>query len=156
MKSKSDDIELARRELILLYIGIKIRKEEEVINNNSIILVQALALTEEEYNKEIEDLKDKSLLDMVNYIKDSIDVIVNFKIDDIIDEYKSDKNENAATDLETLLQKEEAAIREHISYEHKIKIEYEKLLDKMEIMELEHKLLVYQVVRLNYKFNFIL
>ena len=156
MKSKSDDIESARRELILLYIGIKIRKEEEVINNNSIILVQALALTEEEYNKEIEDLKDKSLLDMVNYIKDSIDVIVNFKIDDIIDEYKSDKNENAATDLETLLQKEEAAIREHISYEHKIKIEYEKLLDKMEIMELEHKLLVYQVVRLNYKFNFIL
>ena len=157
MKSKSDDIELARRELILLYIGIKIRKEEEVINNNSIILlIQALALTEEEYNKEIEDLKDKSLLDMVNYIKDSIDVIVNFKIDDIIDEYKSDKNENAATDLETLLQKEEAAIREHISYEHKIKIEYETLLDKMEIMELEHKLLVYQVVRLNYKFNFIL
>ena len=156
MKSKSDDIELARRELILLYIGIKIRKEEEVINNNSIILVQALALTEEEYNKEIEDLKDKSLLDMVNYIKDSIDVIVNLKINDIIDEYKSDKNENAATDLETLLQKEEAAIREHISYEHKIKIEYEKLLDKMEIMELEHKLLVYQVVRLNYKFNFIL
>ena len=39
MKSKSDDIELARRELILLYIGIKIRKEEEVINNNSIILI---------------------------------------------------------------------------------------------------------------------
>jgi hypothetical protein len=39
MKSKSDDIELARRELILLYIGIKIRKEEEVINNNSIILL---------------------------------------------------------------------------------------------------------------------
>lgn len=39
MKSKSDDIELARRELILLYIGIKIRKEEEVINHNSIILL---------------------------------------------------------------------------------------------------------------------
>ena len=34
MKSKLDDTELARRELILLYIGIKLRKEEEVININ--------------------------------------------------------------------------------------------------------------------------
>ena len=34
MKSKSelDDIEKARRELILLYLGIKLRKESEVIN----------------------------------------------------------------------------------------------------------------------------
>lgn len=33
MKSKSelDDIEKARRELILLYLGIKLRKESEVI-----------------------------------------------------------------------------------------------------------------------------
>jgi hypothetical protein len=34
MKSKEniDDIEKARRELILLYLGIKLRKESEVIN----------------------------------------------------------------------------------------------------------------------------
>ena len=67
-------------------------------------------------------------------------------MEDLIEDYKSEKNENAATDYETLLQKEEAAIRDHISYEHKIKIEYEKLLDKMEIMELENKLLIYQAV----------
>ena len=67
---------------------------------------------------------------------------------------KQKKNENAATDYETLLQKEEAAIRDHISYEHKIKIEYEKLLDKMEIMELENKLLMYQVViKINFFYN---
>lgn len=63
-----------------------------------------------------------------------------------MDEYKSKKNENAAEDYETLLQKEEATIRQHISYEHEMKIEYEKLVEKIEIMELENKLLLYQVV----------
>ena len=67
-------------------------------------------------------------------------------MEDLLDEYKSKKNENAATDYETLLQKEEAAIRQHISYEHEIKIEYEKLLDKIDVLELENKLLLYQVV----------
>jgi len=105
-----------------------------------------LSLTEEEYTKEINDLKDISLLDIVNYIKNSLDVIVSFRVEELLDEYKSNKNENAASDYETLLQKEEAAIRQHISYEHEIKIEYEKLLDKIEVLELENKLLLYQVV----------
>ena len=34
MSSKTDDVEKARRELIVLYLGIKLRKEEEVITNN--------------------------------------------------------------------------------------------------------------------------
>ena len=51
-------------------------------------------------------MKKISLLEIVNYIKDSIDVIVSFKVEDLIDEYKSNKDENAATDYETLLQKE--------------------------------------------------
>ena len=89
-------------------------------------------------------------MDIVNYVKNSIDVIVSFKVEDLLDEYKSNKNENAADDYETLLQKEEAAIRQHISYEHEIKIEYEKLLDKIEVLELENKLLLYQVVCYHY------
>ena len=87
-----------------------------------------------------------SLLDIVNYVKNSIDVIVTFKVEDLIDDYKSNKNQNSASDYETLLQKEEAAIRQHISYEHQIKIEYEKVLEKIEVLELENKLLVYQIV----------
>ena len=86
----------------------------------------------------------------MNYVKNSIDVIVSFKVEDLLDEYKANKNENAAGDYETLLQKEEAAIRQHISYEHEIKIEYEKLLDKIEVLELENKLLLYQVVCYHY------
>ena len=70
-------------------------------------------------------------------------------MEDLIDDFKSNKNENAANDYETLLQKEEAAIRQHISYEHQIKIEYEKVLEKLEVMELENKLLLYQIVSKN-------
>ena len=149
MKSKPNDVEKARKELISLYLGIKLRKESDVINNIYLI-IQALSLTEEEYNKEIEELNNISLLDIVNYVKNSIDVIVTFKVEDLIDDYKSNKNQNSASDYETLLQKEEAAIRQHISYEHEIKIEYEKLLDKIEVLELENKLLLYQVVCYHY------
>ena len=70
-------------------------------------------------------------------------------MEDLIDDFKSNKNENTANDYETLLQKEEAAIRQHISYEHQIKIEYEKVLEKLEVMELENKLLLYQIVSKN-------
>ena len=99
--------------------------------------------------------EDISLLDIVSYIKNSIDVIVNFKVEDLMDEYKSKKDDNAAEDYEILLQKEEAAIRQHISYEHEMKIEYEKLLEKIEIMELENKLLVFQIVSMIYIIYFI-
>ena len=91
-------------------------------------------------------MKNISLLDIVNYIKNSIDVIVSFKVEDLIDDFKSNKNQNVASDYETLLQKEEAAIRQHISYEHQIKIEYEKVMEKLEVIELENKLLLYQIV----------
>ena len=105
-----------------------------------------MALTEDEYNNEIEQLKNISLVDIVKYIKDSIDAIVSFKVEDLMDEYKSKKDENSATDYETLLQKEEASIRQHISYEHQIKIEYEKIMDKYEMLDLENKLFIYQSV----------
>ena len=105
--------------------------------------------------KEIDEIKDISLLDIVSYIKNSIDVIVNFKVEDLMDEYKSKKDDNTAEDYEILLQKEEAAIRQHISYEHEMKIEYEKLLEKIEIMELENKLLVFQIVSIIYIIYFI-
>ena len=148
MKSKENENEEARKELILLYLGIKLRKESDVIINKIINLLQVLTLTDDIYNKEKEELKNISLLDIVNYIKNSIDVMVKFKVEDLIDNYKSNmnENENIASDYETLLQKEEAAIRQHISYEHQIKIEYEKLIEKIEIIELENKLLLYQVV----------
>ena len=152
MKTNIDDVEKARRELILLYLGIKLRKESEV-NNKFILLylIQAISLTEEEYSKEVQELYDISLLDIINYVKNSIDVIVSFRVEEMVDEYKSNINDNMATDYETLLQKQEAALRQHISYEHQMKIEYEKTVERLELSELENKLLQYQIVSKKYK-----
>ena len=37
MKSKENEMEIARKELIILYLGIKLRKETDVMNNILII-----------------------------------------------------------------------------------------------------------------------
>ena len=61
-----------------------------------------MTLTEDEYNNEFNQLKNISIVDIVKDIKNSIDAIVAFKVEDLMDEYKSKKNENenAATDYE--------------------------------------------------------
>lgn len=89
------------------------------------------------------------LTDIIEYIKSTIDIIVSLKVDSKINEYKNYLNEdsNAASDYETLLQKLEASLRQHISYEHQFKIEYEKLLNKAEGIEKEKKILIKQVVK---------
>ena len=83
------------------------------------------------------------LLDIIEYIKSTFDIIISIKVESKIEEYLSQKNEdiNAATEYETLLQKLEGSIRQHISYEHQFKIEYEKLLNKAEEIDLENKVL---------------
>ena len=57
------------------------------------------------------------------------------------------EDNNAATEYETLLQKLEASIRQHLSYEHQFKIEYEKLLNKAEEIDSEKKILIKQIVK---------
>ena len=70
-------------------------------------------------------------------------------MDSKINDFKNFLNEdiNAATDYETLLQKLEASIRQHISYEQQFKIEYEKLLNKAEEIDSEKKILIKQIVK---------
>ena len=87
-------------------------------------------------------------MDLIEYIKSTIDIIVALKVDSKINDYKNYLNEdsNMASDYETLLQKLEASIRQHISYEHQFKIEYEKLLNKAEEIEKDKKSLKKQIV----------
>ena len=56
------------------------------------------------------------------------------------------EDSNAATEYETLLQKLESSLRQHISYEHQFKLEYEKLLNKAEDLEAEEHILKKQIV----------
>ena len=89
--------------------------------------------------KEGENLLNTSLIDLVRYIKSSIDTIVLIKVEDELESFYSgfQENENAATQYETLLRKLESSLRQHISYEHQLKIEYEKTLNKLENVENE-------------------
>jgi len=106
-------------------------------------------LDEEKLLKETENIVNLPLTDIIEYIKSTIDVIASIKFDDKINEYKNYLNEdkNAVSDYETLLQKLEATIRQHISYEHQFKIEYEKLLSKAEEIENEKNMLIKQIVK---------
>jgi len=106
-------------------------------------------LEEENLLKETENIMNLPLTDIIEYIKSTLDIIVSIKVDAKINEYKNYLNEdkNAATEYETLLQKLEESIRQHISYEHQFKIEYEKLLNKAEEIDLEKKMLEKQIVK---------
>ena len=61
--------------------------------------------------------------------------------DSRLDKNSLNQDANAATEYEVLLQKLESSIRQHISFEHQFKIEYEKLLNKAEEIDLENKIL---------------
>ena len=148
-----NEIEKAREELINLYLNIKIRTQEEVIIIINYFLqlkkLQVEYLTEDNLLKEAENIINLPLTDLIEYIKSTIDIIVSLKVDAKISDYKNFLNEdnNAATEYETLLQKLEASIRQHISYEHQFKIEYEKLLNKAEEIDTEKKILIKQIVK---------
>ena len=89
--------------------------------------------------KEGENLLNTSLIDLIKYIKSSIDTIVLIKVEDELESFYNSfqENENAASQYETLLRKLESSLRQHIAYEHQLKIEYEKTLNKLENIENE-------------------
>ena len=85
---------------------------------------------------------------MVDNIKSSIDIIVAIKLEDEIQKYIPEKdNPNSAKKYETLLQKEEEALRQHISIEHQLKIQCEKFAEKLDILENQKIMIINEIVR---------
>ena len=136
MESELDKVKL---ELINLYLNIKIRTQDEV---NS--------LTKENLLLESENIYNLPILDIIEYIKSTIDIIVSIQVDMKINDYKNSLNEdsNTPTKYEILLQKLEASLRQHIAYEHQFKIEYEKLVVKNEEIDNEKKQLELEIDKL--------
>ena len=68
----------------------------------------------------------------------------------MIEKYIEEQNDNknSAENYETLLRKEEASIRQHISVEHQLKLQYENLSEKFDIIELEKKELIKKIDKL--------
>ena len=64
-----------------------------------------------------------------------------------IQKYLPEKdNPNSATKYETLLQKEEEALRQHISVEHQLKIQCEKFAEKLDVLEGQKIMLINEIV----------
>ena len=88
--------------------------------------------------------------ELVDNIKSSIDIIISIKLENELQKYLPEKdNPNSATKYETLLQKEEESLRQHISIEHQLKIQCEKFAEKLDAIESQKSILVNELVRKN-------
>ena len=121
MSNNNNNIEIInklKKEFIKLYLILRISKEENKNNENEIK----------------KNLEKKDILTLFNYIKSSLDVIVEILVEEKLTEFKT-KNENTQEDYESLLIKYENDIRGHIRIEQQLKIFCENLQDENEILE---------------------
>lgn len=95
--------------------------------------------------KEGLNLIDKKLLELINLIKDTIDIIISIKVDDKLQELNKSKKDikNPSEKYEELLRQEEGEIRKHIGIGHQLKLQIEKLQEKIDFLEKK------QIVSLN-------
>ena len=89
----------------------------------------------------IEYLSSMNELELIEYIKDSIDTIILALAEKKINEYNKEiTNENIQTDYEAMLVKYEQDIRGHIKVEHQLKLFADSLQSNLEELEKEKKL----------------
>ena len=86
--------------------------------------------------------------DLVDYIKNSLDIIISIKLNEELEKYKfNNDSPGAVADYEKLLQNLEQDIRGHISLEHQLKIQCEKYAEQLDLLEDEKIILLSQIVR---------
>ena len=109
-------LEEIKSQLLDLYLSIKVRKTEDIKN-----------LTQDNYNKEKKSLENLPISDIISYIQNSIDVLVEIKSFEKFQEkikkeeeknnYINNENENDLNGLklyEGMLINAEKSIRNHI------------------------------------------
>ena len=89
---------------------------------------------------------------MIEYIKNSIDIIISIKLNDQLEKINQSIEMNPAREYEVLLQKEEQNNREHISIEHQFRIQCEKYAQELDTLEEEKIVLLFQIVSKKYLF----
>lgn len=95
--------------LIDLYLSVKIRSNDEIDDYN-----------EEMLTKEREKLRDTDAFTVLEYVKSSIEILMNMKMDEAKphqDSAASLPAEDLSAEFETQLQKYEAEVRNHIKIE---------------------------------------
>ena len=79
-------------------------------------------------------------------------IIIELKVKEEVEKYNKEKedknphNENTAEDYETLLRKEEAEIRQHISVEHQFKLHLDNFSEKINDLENDNYILAKKIV----------
>ena len=79
------------------------------------------------------------MLDIIYLIRDTIDAIISIKVKDQIQQLiiSKDESKNSSKEYEELLRQEEAEIRKHISTQHQLKLQIEKMQEKIDYLEKE-------------------
>ena len=132
-KNSKEEIEKAKIKLIDIYITMKKKINEDYNNEINIESCQ-------------KNLLKLDLLNLIEYIKSSIDIIMKMNIKYEKKDENDFKNNYYDEDYESLLRREEAWIRKHIGIENQLKLDYNLLLEKYKECEKDNKILVYQIV----------
>ena len=131
--SSKELIEKAKRELSNLYISMKKKINNNVDNEEIIFNTKQM-------------LSKLTILDLIEYIKSSIDIIINMSVKEEKEGIKL-KSNNYDEDYESLLRREEAWIRKHIGIENQLRLDYSNLFDKYKECEKENIILMNQIVK---------
>ena len=150
-----ENISLIREKLIELYLETKVRKNSEVnyIYNLIILFIdQIVNISKETFERDRKNLEKISILDIIQYIKESLFIIIQIKVREELAKCKENKIQNildgnCAEDYETLLRKEEAEIRQHICVQHQFKLHSENLEQKIVELEDNNYILSKKIVR---------
>ena len=140
------DIINAKKELADLYLILKSGNSKEVNNISFDLILQEI--DSEQKEKELNNLIKKPLKELIDYIKNSIDIIISIKLNEAFENNKQNNNLNPSREYEILLQKEEKNNREHISVEHQLRIQCEKFAQELDSFEEEKAILLIQIVSL--------
>ena len=140
------DINNAKKELADLYLILKSGNSKDVNNISFDLILQEI--DSEQKEKELNNLIKKPLKELIDYIKNSIDIIISIKLNEAFENNKQDNNLNPSREYEILLQKEEKNNREHISVEHQLRIQCEKFAQELDSFEEEKAILLIQIVSL--------
>ena len=92
---------------------------------------------------------NKNLLDIIYLIRDTINTLISIKVKYKVQQLIKSKNENKNTSeqYEELLRQEETEIRKHIAIEHQLKIQIEKLQEKIENLEKEQNVSINKIIK---------
>ena len=140
------DIINAKKELADLYLILKSGNSKDVNNISFDLILQEI--DSEQKEKELNNLIKKPLKELIDYIKNSIDIIISIKLNEAFENNKQNNNLNPSREYEILLQKEEKNNREHISVEHQLRIQCEKFAQELDSFEQEKAILLIQIVSL--------